>query len=248
MTCDERKSAGCEPTDCAAPGVFVTFEGGEGAGKSTHIRILAEALRAAGREVVCLCEPGGTAIGEQLRGVVLDPANDRMADMCELFIYEAARAQLVAEVIKPALERGAIVLSDRFADSTVAYQAHGRGIDEDAVRRANAIACQGVSPDRTILLEPPSAESGLSRAATVAAADRLEQAGASFHATVIAAFRAMADADPARIRRIVTAGSVEQTARLVYGEVADVFPFLSAEALDASARAVALDLAEGGEC
>ena len=110
-------------------GTFITFEGGDGAGKSTHLQLVAEALRERGQEVVCVREPGGTIIGEQLRQTVLDPGNYIMTDSCELLIYEAARAQLVSQVIKPALERGGVVLCDRFADSTVAYQAFGRGID-----------------------------------------------------------------------------------------------------------------------
>ncbi|MEF2672656.1 dTMP kinase, partial [Adlercreutzia sp.] len=113
----------------AAPantGVFVTFEGGDGAGKSTQIRFLARLLEDAGREVVRLREPGGTAVGEALRAVVLDPAHEAMSDRAELLIYEAARAQIVDEVIRPALGRGAVVLCDRFYDSTVAYQGCGR--------------------------------------------------------------------------------------------------------------------------
>ena len=116
----------------AAPantGVFVTFEGGDGAGKSTQIRFLARLLEDAGREVVRLREPGGTAVGEALRAVVLDPAHEAMSDRAELLIYEAARAQIVDEVIRPALGRGAVVLCDRFYDSTVAYQGCGRGLD-----------------------------------------------------------------------------------------------------------------------
>ena len=111
----------------APRGIFITFEGGEGAGKTTHIRFLSEALKAHGREVVRLREPGGTDIGERLRGVLLDPRNTALSDEAELLLYEAARAQIVAEVVKPALERGAVVLCDRFTDSTVAYQGYGRG-------------------------------------------------------------------------------------------------------------------------
>ncbi len=121
-------------------GVFVSFEGGEGAGKTTHIRFLAETLEARGFEVVRLREPGGTAIGDKLRSIVLDPGNAAMCDACELLVYEAARAQIVEEVIKPALDRGAVVLCDRFFDSTTAYQAYGRGLDADFVRRANQFA------------------------------------------------------------------------------------------------------------
>ena len=104
------------------PGIFITFEGGDGAGKTTHITFLAECLRKMGHEVLCLREPGGTAIGEALRSIVLNPENSAMSDQAELLIYEAARAQIVKETIIPALARGAVVLLDRFYDSTVAYQ------------------------------------------------------------------------------------------------------------------------------
>ena len=125
-----------------------------------------------------LREPGGTAVGEELRAVVLDPKNDNLSDEAELLIYEAARAQIVAEVIRPALERGAVVLCDRFADSTIAYQVHGRGLDAAFVGQANAFACQGISPDRTILLTTGgSARTGLSRATHQVGADRLERRG-----------------------------------------------------------------------
>ncbi len=220
-------------------GVFVTFEGGEGAGKSTHVAVFADALRAAGRETLCLREPGGTAIGEQLRSVVLDPANGEMAAMCELFVYEAARAQLVSEKIAPALERGAVVLCDRFCDSTVAYQAYGRGLDEDAVRRANDAACQGVRPDATVVLEAPSAASGLRRAETVAEPDRLERAGEAFHERVNEAFRAIAAAEPERVRVVASQDSIEETARAVFECLKDLLPELSLEEVVHAAREAA---------
>ena len=110
------------------PGIFITFEGGDGAGKTTHITFLSSCLREMGYEVLCLREPGGTEIGESLRQIVLDPENSDMSDQTELLIYEAARAQIVKEVIIPALARGAVVLLDRFYDSTIAYQAYGRGL------------------------------------------------------------------------------------------------------------------------
>ena len=134
-------------TQGAYPGIFITFEGGEGAGKTTHLNFLAKALREQGRDVVCLREPGGTSIGEDLRAVVLDAANTALCDETELLIYEAARAQLVREVIAPALERGQVVLCDRFCDSTVAYQAYGRGLSRAFVKMANEFACQGVWPN-----------------------------------------------------------------------------------------------------
>lgn len=210
-----------------ARGVFITFEGGEGAGKTTHIRFLAETLEAQGREVVRLREPGGTDIGEKLRAIVLDPGNAAMCDACELLVYEAARAQLVSQVIKPALDRGAVVLSDRFFDSTRAYQGAGRGLDEAFINAANAFACQGVMPDRTILLMPPSIEDGLVRATKHTGADRLEQAGAAFHARVREAFLSFAEEDPQRMRLVYSATKKSETAQAVFGNLTDLFPEFS---------------------
>lgn len=205
------------------PGVFITFEGGEGAGKTTHINFLARALRSQGREVVCLREPGGTAIGEDLRAVVLDPANVDMADETELLVYEAARAQIVHQVIAPALSRGAVVLCDRFYDSTVAYQAYGRGLSRTFVEQANEFACQGIHPHRTLLLETASPASvGLERATHHGQADRMEQAGLDFHTRVNQAFHDIAQAEPERMRVIVSQEAKSATARLVFAAVADV--------------------------
>ena len=209
-------------------GVFITFEGGDGAGKSTHLQLVAEALRQHGEEVVCPREPGGTIIGEQLRGVVLDPGNYIMTDECELLIYEAARAQLVQQVIKPALERGCVVLCDRFADSTVAYQAFGRGLDRAFIDQANSFSCQGLVPDRTILMMTGgSAEEGLDRATQHKHADRLEMAGNDFHERVIAGYLQLAAESPKRIRKVLSDGEKPQTLRRVYAELADLFPWMS---------------------
>ena len=209
-------------------GVFISFEGGDGAGKSTHLQLVAEALRARGTDVVCLREPGGTIIGEQLRSTVLDPGNYIMTDECELLIYEAARAQLVSQVIRPALERGCVVLCDRFADSTIAYQAYGRGVDRAFVDIANAFACQGVRPDRTILMMTGGdAEVGLDRATQHKHADRLEMAGTEFHQRVNEAFLKIAEADPARVRLVVSDDAKTATARKVFAELADLFPWMA---------------------
>lgn len=206
------------------PGIFITFEGGEGAGKTTHITFLATCLRNMGHEVLCLREPGGTAISEALRSLVLDPDNTAMSDQTELLVYEAARAQIIKEVIIPALARGAVVLLDRFYDSTVAYQAYGRGLSLSFVRQANIFACQGIHPCRTILLTADaSAEVGLERATHHGMADRLEQAGADFHARVNAAFMRIAAENPARVRVVSSAGSKDETARAIFTELADVF-------------------------
>ena len=211
----------------ARPGVFITFEGGEGAGKTTHLNFLSESLRKLGYDVVCLREPGGTSIGEALRKVVLDGRNTEMSSETELLIYEAARAQLVCEVIIPALEQGKVVICDRFFDSTVAYQAYGRGLPLDFVETANEFACKGVHPHRTILLttgdEDDAVIAGLQRATKHGNADRLEQAGLEFHTDVTRGFRAVAAANADRIRVVPSNGPKPDTARAIFRELADVF-------------------------
>lgn len=226
-------------------GVFVTFEGGDGVGKSTHIRYVANELRLAGREVVCLREPGGTGIGESLRAMVLDPDNGEISSEAELLMYEAARAQLVREVIRPALERGAVVLCDRFSDSTIAYQAYGRGLPLDFVRRANAFATGGIVPDRTILLVLGNTRKSLARATGAGAGDRMEQAGEVFHSRVNRAFLKLAKRDPKRIRVVRSSSSRKATAAAVAAELADILPELSARAEGATPSQPAAPHGEG---
>ena len=226
-------------------GVFVTFEGGDGVGKSTHIRYVANELRLAGREVVCLREPGGTGIGESLRAMVLDPDNGEISSEAELLMYEAARAQLVREVIRPALERGAVVLCDRFSDSTIAYQAYGRGLPLDFVRRANAFATGGIVPDRTILLVFGNTRKSLARATGAGTGDRMEQAGEVFHSRVNRAFLKLAKRDPKRIRIVRSSSSRKATAAAVAAELADILPELSARAAGATPSQPAASHGEG---
>lgn len=225
---------GGRPEGDSPRGVFVTFEGGDGVGKSTHIRYVANELRLAGREVVCLREPGGTGIGESLRAMVLDPDSGEISSEAELLMYEAARAQLVREVIRPALERGAVVLCDRFSDSTIAYQAYGRGLPLDFVRRANAFATGGIVPDRTILLVFGNTRKSLARATGAGAGDRMEQAGEVFHSRVNRAFLKLAKRDPKRIRIVRSSSSRKATAAAVAAELADILPELSARAAGAT--------------
>ena len=223
-------------------GVFVTFEGGDGVGKSTHIRFVADELRRAGREVVCLREPGGTGVGESLRAMVLDPENGEISSEAELLMYEAARAQLVCEVIRPALERGAVVLCDRFADSTIAYQAYGRGLPLEFVRRANTFATGGIVPDRTILLVLGNTRKSLARATGAGAGDRMEQAGEVFHSRVNRAFLKLAKRDPKRIRIVRSSSSRKATAAAV---AADILPELSTRAAGATPSQPAAPQGEG---
>jgi len=207
--------------------VFITFEGGEGSGKSTHINFLAGTLEQRGYEVLCIREPGGTEIGEKLRRIVLDANHSEMSDVAELFLYEAARAQLVSQVIKPALDRGAVVLCDRFSDSTVAYQAYGRGLAHDFIHRANDFAAQGLTPDRTIVLHcGKDAATGLKRATKHAMADRLEGAGKDFHKRVNNAFLEVAQHNPKRIRVVESVAKKSQTSRKIFQSLGDLFPWM----------------------
>jgi len=201
-------------------GVFITFEGGEGTGKSTQLGILAERLREAGLAVRVLREPGGTVVGEAIRAILLDPANEGLAPEAELLLYEAARAQLVAEVIVPALAAGEVVVCDRFYDSTTAYQGHARGLDLDRVRGLHEVATGGLEPDRTIVLDIDHAH-GLSRA-TAAGADRLEREGGGFHERVREGFLSIARDEPGRVRVVDAGGSVSDVAARVAAALRDV--------------------------
>src|SRR5574337_1706375 len=134
-------------------GIFVTFEGGEGSGKTTQLKLLADRIRASGQEVIETHDPGGTAIGKEIRTLLLHPGSASITAATELLLYEASRAQLVREVIAPALARGAVVVCDRFTDSTLAYQGFGRGIDLDLIRRLSRFSTDGLVPDLTILLD-----------------------------------------------------------------------------------------------
>lgn len=167
-------------------GLLIVFEGSEGAGKSTHVRRLAGLLEQAGRDVVAVREPGGTALGDEIRRLLLEPSSD-IEPAAEALLFMASRAQLVSGVIQPALERGAVVLVDRFFLSTYAYQAGGRGLDLEAIAGANQLAVGDLVPDVTLLLQLPT-DVGMARALARGRADRMEQTGDSFHARVAGAF------------------------------------------------------------
>lgn len=231
---------GNKTTQPSDRGLFITFEGGDGAGKSTHIRFLASVLRERSYEVLSLREPGGTRIGEKLRSVVLDPGNDELSSESELLVFEAARAQLVSEVIKPALARNAVVLCDRFTDSTVAYQAYGRGLSLDFVRQANAFACQGLHPDRTLLLTAGGSSASIKRA-TRGGADRMERSGQEFYGRVARGFKEAAQREPERIRVVESAGKRSATAKAVFEQLSDLFPWMSEEVRDNESLFARLD-------
>ena len=163
-------------------GLFIVFEGQDGAGKSTQIEALAAFLRDAGRDVVLTREPGGTPIAEKIRQVLLDRENAGMSAACEAYLYAAARAEHVDKVIVPALQRGAVVLCDRFMLSSVAYQGYGRGLGAEQIRKLNALALKGVKPDCTFYLSLDP-QLGLSRIAA-RQADRIEMENLDFHTRV----------------------------------------------------------------
>jgi dTMP kinase len=193
-------------------GVFITFEGGDGAGKTTQMRLLAEALLRAGVEPVTVREPGGTLTGESIREILLGPAHDELTAVAELFLFAASRAQLTAQVIRPALEAGRVVLCDRYADSTTAYQGHGRGLDLDLVRAVNDAATGGLVPDLTLVLDVEPHE-GVA-AASAGGPDRMERQEIAFHTRVRDGYAAIAAAEPERVK-LVPRGPVDDVRREV---------------------------------
>ena len=190
-------------------GLFITVEGIDGCGKSTQARLIAAALEAAGHDVLRLREPGGVKISEQIRAILLDPANAEMGDVCELLLYEAARAQLVHQVIRPALAAGKTVVCDRFYDSTMAYQAFADGLDRNMVSQANELAVDGCRPDLTLVFDLP-VEDALRRRSGREAEDRLELKGLEFQERVAAGFRAVAADEPDRVKLIDAGGSIAE--------------------------------------
>ncbi|KAB2953009.1 dTMP kinase [Heliorestis acidaminivorans] len=197
-------------------GILLTFEGADGAGKTTQLELLATFFQSRGREVIKTREPGGTVVSESIRQLLLDPAMHSMVSSTELLLYEAARAQLVSEVIKPALESGKVVLCDRFTDSTLAYQGYGRGLDRKIIEKLNDLATGGLKPDKTILLDLHP-ELGLQRVQLKRGADRLEQEDLLFHLRVREGFLDIADQDRARFIVI----SAEEDAQQVHQKIVE---------------------------
>ena len=206
-----------------AAGRFITFEGGEGCGKSTQIRLLAERLRAAGKEVLLTREPGGTELAEKIRALVREESADPPNSRAETLLFLASRAQVVENVIRPALAAGTWVLCDRFADSTFAYQGFGRGLDLDEIKRINSFATGGLVPDRTVLLDvsPEVSEKRMRarEAATNTDADRMEKAGDGFHARLKKGFLELAAAEPERFAVISADGSVDEVGEAVWNSL-----------------------------
>ena len=201
-------------------GYFVTFEGIDGTGKSTQIACLIQHLEEQGIPYRLLREPGGTAVGEGIRQILLDHKHQNMTDYTELLLFIAARCQLVDEVIRPALAAGELVICDRFMDSTIAYQGYGRGLPAREIENLNRLAIGHCLPDRTFLLTLPPAESQhrlqTSRATKQ---DRLDQAGLAFMAGVAAGYQQLAAAEPSRICVIDAHQSIEQVATQIWRQV-----------------------------
>ena len=209
----------------AMRGVFITLEGADGCGKSTQAARLAERIAATGREVVRLREPGGTPISEKIRALVLDPANAEMVPECELLLFEASRAQLVREVVEPAVGRGAVVLCDRFYDSTLAYQSAGRSLAEETIRRANTLGSCGTDPDRTLVLDMDT-DAALARAVRDGA-DRMEAEGVAFQRRVRDGYLRLASEEPARVRVVDAGGTPGEVEARLAAELSDLLPELT---------------------
>ncbi|GAB4242422.1 MAG: hypothetical protein Kow00129_00900 [Thermoleophilia bacterium] len=202
-------------------GLFITFEGLDGTGKSTQLEILASALRGAGHEVVIAREPGGTPLGEAIRDALLDPANAGMSPRAEAFLYTAARVQLVEEVIRPALEAGRIVLCDRYVDSSLAYQGYGRDLGYENIISMNMWATDGLMPDLTIVLMAPEK---VRRRRLSDTPDRLEGAGDDFYRRVEEGYRRLVADHPHRMVAVDAGGSVEEVASRVRRAVEEELP------------------------
>lgn len=208
-----------------APGRFIAFEGGEGAGKSTQGRMLAEALRARGLGVVMTREPGGTPGAEAIRDLLLRPPGEGgWTPQAEALLFAAARADHVAHLIRPALARGEWVICDRFVDSSRAYQGGAGGLGDEAVTALHAFGSDGLRPDRVILLEGEEAALAQRLAARGEAADAIENRSAAYHRAVAAAFRRLAEDDPQGFARIDALGSPEDVHARVLAALADLLP------------------------
>src|SRR5882724_2008967 len=206
----------------AKRGLFVTFEGMDGCGKTTQMRRLGKRLRAVGCSVLETIEPGGTEIGSQIRAILLDSSNKELAPTTELLLYFAARAQNVDQLILPALSEGKIVLSDRFTDSSLAYQGCGRGLGAEAVLALDRIACRGLKPDLTLLIEIDLATSQARAEARNRhgnRTDRMEEQESAFYNRVREAYSRMAAAEPARFRIIDGRAGVEEVAERIWSVV-----------------------------
>lgn len=207
----------------SGPGRFITLEGGEGVGKSTQTKRLAEALRSNGKTVIETREPGGSPGAEAIRNLLMTGAADRWSARAEALLFAAARADHVAKTIRPAIEAGQWVLCDRFLDSSRAYQGGADGLDDADLLKLHQIGSDGLLPDRTLLLALPG-ETGNERALTrdKGAADRFGARSAEYHDRVTAAFRRLAEGEPGRFREIDASGSPDDVTGRMIGAIKDL--------------------------
>ena len=205
-------------------GVFVTFEGLDGCGKSTQMELLAEALRGRGYVVLVTREPGGTALGEAVRDLLLDPRYHGMSARSEALLYAAARAHLVEQVIRPALRDGQVVLCDRYLDSSLAYQGYGRGLGTDDVLTLNVWATECLFPDLTLFLD---LDDSIRSTRLAAVPDRLEAEDEAFHRRVGEGFRELLTLHPHRIRRVDARGTAEEVQERVRAAVEEELELFS---------------------
>ena len=199
-------------------GIFITMEGPDGSGKSIQIELLRGYLEEKGYDVIITREPGGTVISEAIREIILNKDFTEMSSMTELMLYASARAQLVSEVIGPAIDSGKAVISDRFVDSSVVYQGIARGLGVDTVYEVNSYAIQGYMPDITFLLDL-SAEEGVRRKKDQKELDRMEQESMDFHRKVVEGYRTLAEKSPDRIIRIDATLPIEEIYDTIRGNV-----------------------------
>jgi len=199
-------------------GKFITFEGSEGSGKSTHAKLLKAYLRKKGFAVELIREPGGTKISEKIRQVILDPKYNSMTDICETLLYMAARVQIVKEVIKPALKKGKIVICDRFLDSTIVYQGYGGGINLDLIKKLGKLATLGIKPDLTFLLDIETRE-GLRRAGKIK--DRIELKSLDYHRRVRKGYLTLSKKEPSRIKIVSVEKNNKQENQEIIRKYAD---------------------------
>ncbi|MGZ3710568.1 MAG: dTMP kinase [Bdellovibrionota bacterium] len=213
-----RKAKKPAPQKKTPKGLFITFEGGEGVGKTTQIAKLAQAFEAKGHRVVVTREPGGSKIANRIRSLLLDPEMKGLVSLAELLLYEASRAQHVAEVIRPALELGKVVICDRFADSSVVYQGAARGISGALVEKLNAVATGGLKPNITFVLDLDP-RIGLARVGARGILDRMEKEALSFHKAVRKGYKNLLKREPRRCRRINAAESRDRIHEHILGEL-----------------------------
>ncbi len=195
-------------------GKFITFEGCEGVGKSTQIRMLKEYLKTTNQEAIFIREPGGNSISEKIRELILDPANSSMTSMCEAMLYSSARSQLIEQVIAPALDNGTTVICDRFIDSTIAYQGYARGLGVQKIKLMNELVCGDYMPDLTIFLDLPPSDS-FKRKGGHDKSDRMELESIEFHNDVYSGYIEATKLYPTRIVRISPRGSKSDTASAI---------------------------------